>query len=165
MFLLNNDWKIQRAAAAALTYWGHSTDAESWSCWREAELVQYCVGPGRIDHRDAAVAGGAGHHPHGTLRGKHRCAEESNQDRIRRKGREGRRTHRALAGDLRRHRHRAVQLQEIKSMSEFPVTDPKTGGVSARHLCCGVPVIQQPELHQDWYVFRGWNSFRGLLQQ
>lgn len=76
MFLLNNDCGRSREQRniAAPTYWRHSTDAESWSRWREAELVQYCVGPCRIDHRDVAVAGGAGHHPHRTLRGKRRCA-------------------------------------------------------------------------------------------
>lgn len=55
---------------AALTYWRHSADAESRGCWGEAELVQYCVGPCRINHRNIAVAGGAGDHPHRTLRQK-----------------------------------------------------------------------------------------------
>lgn len=79
MFLLNNDCGRSREQrnVAALTYWRHSADAESWSCWREAELVQDRVGPRRIDHRDVAVAGGAGHHPHGTLRGEPRCAGRS----------------------------------------------------------------------------------------
>lgn len=65
-------WKLQSAvdvaaSTAALTYWRHSTDAESWSRGREAELVQYCVGPCWINHCNVAVAGGAGHHPHTTL--------------------------------------------------------------------------------------------------
>lgn len=51
-----------------LTYWRHSTDAESWSRGREAELVQERVGPRWINHGNVAVAGGTGDHPHRTLK-------------------------------------------------------------------------------------------------
>lgn len=78
VYLLNNysgESRVQQLlqlSIAALTYWRHSTDAESWSRGREAELVQYCVGPCWIDHCDVAVAGGAGDHPHRTLTQKER---------------------------------------------------------------------------------------------
>lgn len=50
-----------------LTYGGHSTDAESRSWGREAELIQYCVGPCRIDHCNIAAEGRARNDPHRTL--------------------------------------------------------------------------------------------------
>lgn len=64
--------QLLQLSTAALTYWRHSTDAESWSRGREAELVQYCVGPCWINHCNVAVAGGAGDHPHRTLTQKER---------------------------------------------------------------------------------------------
>lgn len=50
-----------------LTYGRHSTDAESRSWGREAELIQYCVGPCRIDHCNIAAEGRARNDPHRTL--------------------------------------------------------------------------------------------------
>lgn len=50
-----------------LTYRRHSTDTKSRSSGREAELIQYCVGPRWIDHGDVAVEGRARHYPHRTL--------------------------------------------------------------------------------------------------
>lgn len=50
-----------------LTYRRHSTDTKSRSSGREAELIQYCVGPRWIDHGDIAAEGRARHYPHRTL--------------------------------------------------------------------------------------------------
>lgn len=54
-------------AVLTLTYRGHSTDTESGSSGREAELIQDSVGSGRIDDGDAAAEGGTRHDPHRTL--------------------------------------------------------------------------------------------------
>lgn len=72
---------MQLLSKAALTYWRHSTDAESWSRGREAELVQYCVGPCWINHYNVAVAGGARDHPHITLTQKKRHGETWSTER------------------------------------------------------------------------------------
>lgn len=77
VYLLNNYYGKSRVqqmqlSIAALTYWRHSTDAESRSRGREAELVQHCVWPCWINHCNVAVACGAGDHPHRTLTQKER---------------------------------------------------------------------------------------------
>ena len=59
--------QLLQLSIAALTYWRHSTDAESWSRGGEAELIQYRVRPCRINHCNVTVAGGARDHPHRTL--------------------------------------------------------------------------------------------------
>lgn len=51
----------------ALTYGRHSTDAEGRSCGREAELIQYCVGPCWINHCNITAGGRARNYPHRTL--------------------------------------------------------------------------------------------------
>lgn len=51
----------------ALTYGRHSTCAEGRSCRREAELIQYCVGPCWINHCNFTAEGRARNYPHWTL--------------------------------------------------------------------------------------------------
>lgn len=50
-----------------LTYRRHSTDAECRSCGREAELIQYCVGPCWINHSNITAGGRTRNYPHRTL--------------------------------------------------------------------------------------------------
>lgn len=58
---------LLQPAVLTLTYRRHSTDTESGSSGREAELIQYSVGSDRIDDGDDAAEGGTGHDPHRTL--------------------------------------------------------------------------------------------------
>lgn len=51
----------------ALTYGRHSTDAEGRGCWREAELIQYCVGPCWINHCNITAGCRARNYPNRTL--------------------------------------------------------------------------------------------------
>lgn len=55
-----------------LTRGRDGTDAEGRRGGREAELIQNCIGPRRINHRDITAGGGARNHPHRTLQQRRR---------------------------------------------------------------------------------------------
>lgn len=62
----------------------------------------------------------------------------------------------------------ATEKRKKKTRLNAPLLWPKDwqhGVDGVCHLCCGVSLIQQPELHQNRDIFRPWNSVRGLLQQ
>lgn len=65
-------WHLLQPIVVALTYWRHSADAESRSCGWEAELIQYCVGPCRINHCNITAGGRTRNYPHRTLAEKDR---------------------------------------------------------------------------------------------
>ena len=63
----NTSDKLRLPIVLALTYRRHSTEAEGRSSGREAELIQYWVGPCWIDHCNITAGGRARNYPHRTL--------------------------------------------------------------------------------------------------
>lgn len=67
---LKNKTKTLQPFNARLTCGAYSTDAEGRGCGREAELIQYCVGPCWVNHRDFTAGGRTRNNPHRTLIGQ-----------------------------------------------------------------------------------------------
>lgn len=59
--------KQQQPNDAGLTYGGHGTDAEDGGSGREAEMVQYCVGPCWVNHCDFTAGCRTRNNPNRTL--------------------------------------------------------------------------------------------------